>query len=164
MFPPEVGLAHPSPRRYPTAEKIPRLFKRERPGGRLLVLDGERHQDQPIILSEFGGITFSGTPGAWGYSRVETAEQFAERYRELLSVIHSIRIFSGFCYTQFADTYQEANGLLYADRTPKFPLHLIAAATTGELIQPDVNAPLVGSIPVPLLNPEGDDAEPAPSE
>ena len=158
------GDAERIARRYPTAEKIPRLFKRERPGGRLLVLDGERHQDQPIILSEFGGITFSGTPGAWGYSRVETAEQFAERYRELLSVIHSIRIFSGFCYTQFADTYQEANGLLYADRTPKFPLHLIAAATTGELIQPDVNAPLVGSIPVPLLNPEGDDAEPAPSE
>ena len=29
---------------------------------------------------------------------------------------------AGFCYTQFADTYQEANGLLYADRTPKIPL------------------------------------------
>ena len=28
-----------------------------------------------------------------------------------------------------ADTYQEANGLLYADRTPKFPLEAIAAAT-----------------------------------
>ena len=28
-------------------------------------------------------------------------------------------MFSGFCYTQFADTFQEANGLLYADRTPK---------------------------------------------
>ena len=31
-------------------------------------------------------------------------------------------LLAGFCYTQFADTYQEANGLLYADRTPKFPL------------------------------------------
>jgi hypothetical protein len=40
-------------------------------------------------------------------------------------------MFSGFCYTQFADTYQEANGLLYADRTPKFPLERIAAATRG---------------------------------
>jgi hypothetical protein len=38
---------------------------------------------------------------------------------------------AGFCYTQFADTYQEANGLLYADRTPKAPLEEIAAATRG---------------------------------
>ena len=28
-------------------------------------------------------------------------------------------MFSGFCYTQFADTFQEANGLLREDRTPK---------------------------------------------
>ena len=37
----------------------------------------------------------------------------------------------GFCYTQFADTFQEANGLLYADRTPKFPIEEIARATSG---------------------------------
>ena len=36
-------------------------------------------------------------------------------------MIHTA-LFSGFCYTQFADTFQEANGLLYADRTPKIPL------------------------------------------
>jgi hypothetical protein len=40
-------------------------------------------------------------------------------------------MFSGFCYTQFADTFQEANGLLYADRTPKVPLTRIAAAVAG---------------------------------
>jgi beta-galactosidase/beta-glucuronidase len=151
-------------RRYPTAEKIPRLFKRERPAGRLLVLDGEKHQDQPIVLSEFGGITCSKALGTWGYSSVETPEQLAERYRELLAVVHSIGIFCGFCYTQFADTYQEANGLLYADRTPKFPLHEIAAATTGTLIQPDIDGPLVGSMPVPLLRAGSDESEPAPSE
>jgi hypothetical protein len=38
-------------------------------------------------------------------------------------------MFSGFCYTQFADTFQEANGLLNADRTPKLPLEVISAAT-----------------------------------
>jgi hypothetical protein len=144
-------------RRYPPVEKLPRLFKRERPAGRMLVLDGAMHHDQPIVLSEFGGITLSSTPGTWGYSSVETAEEFAKRYRELLSVINSIRIFCGFCYTQFADTYQETNGLLYADRTPKFPLHEIAAATTGEAIQPDVNAPLVGSVPISLPHLEDDD-------
>ena len=39
------------------------------------------------------------------------------------------------CYTQFADTYQERNGLLYADRTPKFSIELIAEATTGPEFQ-----------------------------
>ena len=38
---------------------------------------------------------------------------------------------AGFCYTQFADTYQEANGLLYADRRPKFSLAQIREATSG---------------------------------
>jgi hypothetical protein len=38
---------------------------------------------------------------------------------------------AGFCYTQFADTYQEANGILYADRTPKLPIEVIAQAFGG---------------------------------
>jgi hypothetical protein len=41
-------------------------------------------------------------------------------------------MFSGFCYTQFADTFQEANGLLYEDRTLKIPLHRIASAVRGD--------------------------------
>jgi hypothetical protein len=40
-------------------------------------------------------------------------------------------VLAGYCYTQFADTYQEANGLLFADRTPKFPIPDIARATRG---------------------------------
>ena len=150
--------------RYPTAEKIPRLFKRERPAGRLLVLDGDKYHDQPIVLSEFGGITLSNAPGTWGYSRVESGEQLAVRYRELLAAVHSISIFCGFCYTQFADTYQETNGLLYADRTPKFPLHVIAAATTGAPVRPDPNEPPVGSVPISLLSAERDETDSPASE
>jgi hypothetical protein len=45
-------------------------------------------------------------------------------------------LLAGFCYTQFTDTYQEANGLLYADRTPKFPLDRIACATSGPAAVP----------------------------
>ena len=48
----------------------------------------------------------------------------------LLDVVRELQVFSGFCYTQFADTYQEANGLLNADRTPKIPLERIAKATS----------------------------------
>jgi beta-galactosidase/beta-glucuronidase len=117
-------------RRY-AADEVPRLFKRERPGGRLLLLEGQT-QEQPIMLTEFGGIAYSpDRAGTWGYSRVDTPEEFARRYMELLRVIRALPLLAGFCYTQFADTYQEANGLLYADRTPKMAIEQIALATRG---------------------------------
>jgi hypothetical protein len=87
--------------------------------------------DQPIMLTEFGGIAFSEEAGAWGYTRSESKEEFAEAYANLLRVVRSLPLIAGFCYTQFADTYQEANGLLYMDRTPKLPVEQIALATRG---------------------------------
>jgi beta-galactosidase/beta-glucuronidase len=119
-------------RRYHAEDELPRLFRRERPGGRVLVLEGQTHADQPIVLSEFGGICFAQQPeGVWGYSRTHSAQAFAQQYTDLLAAVRSLNILTGFCYTQFADTYQEANGLLYADRTPKFPLEQMATATRG---------------------------------
>ncbi|MNY81878.1 hypothetical protein D3C86_2236800 [compost metagenome] len=46
-----------------------------------------------------------------------------------MAVVNTAQMFSGFCYTQFADTFQETNGLLTADRTPKAALELLSAAT-----------------------------------
>jgi hypothetical protein len=65
----------------------------------------------------------------WGYSTAASDEEFAHRYFRLLEVVNQTSLFSGFCYTQFADTFQEANGLLCADRTPKIPLEDVARAT-----------------------------------
>jgi hypothetical protein len=108
-----------------------RLFQKERPGGRQLLI-GHRHKGQPIMLTEFGGIAFSDDPDrTWGYTRTGTQAEFVDRYRKLLQVVRPAQMLAGFCYTQFTDTYQEANGLLYADRTPKFPLEQIALATRG---------------------------------
>ncbi|HEY2029228.1 MAG TPA: glycoside hydrolase family 2 TIM barrel-domain containing protein, partial [Myxococcales bacterium] len=57
-------------RRYHAEEVLPRLFRRERPGGRILVLEGHPHADHPIVLSEFGGIAFAPKDKrTWGYSR-----------------------------------------------------------------------------------------------
>jgi beta-galactosidase/beta-glucuronidase len=117
-------------RRYHADEVLPRLFRRERPGGRLLVLGEGSPAEQPIVLSEFGGITCSNEPGTWGYSRC-TTDDLAERYTLLLETVRSLAVLSGFCYTQFADTFQEANGLLRANRQPKFPLTEIFRATRG---------------------------------
>jgi len=117
--------------RYYLDERLATRLKSERPGGRRLVLDGHP-PDLPLILSEFGGIACSESETwTWGYSRCENGDELRERYERLLAAVHSLRVFSGFCYTQFADTYQEANGLLKDDRTPKFPLPLIARATLG---------------------------------
>lgn len=116
-------------RRYGVAE-IPLLFKRGRPGGRLLTLDGQV-LEQPIMLTEFGGIACSHDSRTWGYSRAESEEDFGRRYLHLMRVVRSLPVIAGFCYTQFTDTYQEANGLLYADRRPKFPMEQIALATRG---------------------------------
>jgi hypothetical protein len=137
-------------RRYHADEALPRLFSRERPGGRLLVLEGERHSDLPVILSECGGIALSTHTGAWGYTRATTPEELGELYRRLMSALDSIGLVSGFCYTQFADTYQEANGLLDAYRRSKIPLEEIAAATRGVRRVEDVSAPpLVALVDAP---------------
>ena len=107
------------------------MLRRERPGFKVLLLDGFQYDGQPVMLTEFGGIAFSERAGTWGYSRAESSEEFARQYYRLLHAVRTARLFAGFCYTQFTDTYQEANGLLYMDRTPKFPLEQIAVATRG---------------------------------
>src|SRR5204862_8208921 len=107
-------------KRYHAEEVLPRLFKRERPGGRLLVLKGDAHVDVPVMLTEFGGIALvSPNTRTWGYTVCDTGEEFARQYERLLATVRHLGLLAGFCYTQFTDTYQEANGLFYADRTPK---------------------------------------------
>jgi beta-galactosidase/beta-glucuronidase len=118
--------------RYHANESRFRLFRHARPGGRMLVLGGERHLEHPVVLSEFGGIACAPDPrGTWGYSRCSDPAQLAQVYSGLLDTVRSLDLLAGFCYTQFADTYQEANGLLRADRSPKIPLEQIALATRG---------------------------------
>ena len=125
--------------RYETTEPQRTLFDQRRPAGRILTLDGFPHRGQPIVLTEFGGIAYvqeQTDEVTWGYARADSQAAFIDHYRRLLEVVNTTLLFSGFCYTQFADTFQEANGLLNADRTPKVPLEEINAATrnikTGE--------------------------------
>jgi beta-galactosidase/beta-glucuronidase len=114
-----------------TGDGIARLLRQERPGFKVLLLEGFQYQNQPVMLTEFGGIAFSERAGTWGYSRANSADEFAQLYYRLLETVRSLPLFAGFCYTQFTDTYQEANGLLYMDRTPKVPINQIAVATRG---------------------------------
>jgi hypothetical protein len=78
------------------------------------------------MLTEFGGIAFESKRSPASRRSGATPRPRRPRvralYEELLDTIIHTALFSGFCYTQFADTFQEANGLLNADRTPKIPL------------------------------------------
>jgi beta-galactosidase/beta-glucuronidase len=103
-------------------------------GGRILTLDGFPHRGQPICLTEFGGVALDDGNEAtheWGYVSCSTPEEFADLCCSLIEVARTTAMFSGFCYTQFADTFQEANGLLTADRKPKIPLERLAACVRG---------------------------------
>jgi beta-galactosidase/beta-glucuronidase len=127
-------------KRYGIDDIEAQLFKRERPGGRMLFVGDDKSWNRPIVLTEFGGIALAKkTDETWGYSRTDTAEQLALRYTALLETVRNLPALAGFCYTQFTDTYQEANGLLYADRTPKAPFEEIALATSGALPDHDTH-------------------------
>jgi beta-galactosidase/beta-glucuronidase len=118
-------------RRYFAHDVVPKLFKRERPGGRALLLEGHSRREHPIVLSEFGGIALRADDGTWGYTRIEGVQGFERAFTQLMRVVRRLETLSGFCYTQLTDTYQEANGLLHADRTPKLPIHVIHHAVAG---------------------------------
>jgi beta-galactosidase/beta-glucuronidase len=131
--------------RYGPEMKTEQLFDRRRPGGRVLTLDGYPHRGQPIMLTEFGGIALRAVSAkqvekalvTWGYSSAADAEELATMFERLVDTVIRSAFFSGFCYTQLADTFQEVNGLLYADRTPKIPLARIAKAVS----QPRMHIP-----------------------
>ena len=79
--------------------------------------EGYAYSGQPVIISEFGGIAFSGgTEESWGYgNRVDTEEAFLERFDKITTAIKKLPYVCGFCYTQVSDVQQEINGLLDAD-------------------------------------------------
>ena len=80
---------------------------------------GECYGGQPVMLTEFGGKSLKGSDG-WGYdSPIENVEKFISDIKTDVEGIKNASSFCGYCYTQLTDVYQETNGLLYMDRTPK---------------------------------------------
>lgn len=76
-------------------------------------------RDKPVIISEFGGIAFTGGDG-WGYgNRVDHKEDFIRRFDAITTAIKKVGRICGYCYTQVSDVQQELNGLLDADRNYK---------------------------------------------
>ncbi len=93
---------------------------------------GFSYRDQPILLTEFGGIGFdvSGQPG-WGYTSVTSADEFVSEYGRVMAAIYASKALWGYCYTQMTDVEQEINGLVTYDRQPKCDLRKIKAINDG---------------------------------
>ena len=83
----------------------------------------------PFMVSEFGGIGWSIKEG-WGYGAApKTLEEFYTRYEGLCKALLDNPDMYAFCYTQLTDVEQEQNGLYFYDRSEKFDMNRIFAAT-----------------------------------
>ena len=118
------GLA----RRYATRESSVSA----QPSNKPIYAPGHAHGGEPILVSEFGGIAFSGEAGGWGYSTVADAEEFLTRYGATITALLQSEPVQGFCYTQLTDVEQEVNGLLTFDRKPKADVERLREITSSE--------------------------------
>jgi beta-galactosidase/beta-glucuronidase len=97
-----------------------------KPARRSIYANGFKHEGEPILLTEFGGIGFkAGEDSGWGYTSVNNAEEFVEDYKRIMEAVYSSKALFGYCYTQLTDVEQEINGLLTYDRKPKCELERI---------------------------------------
>ena len=101
------------------------------PFGRRIDLDGRASEGRAVVLSEFGGLAPREGEDTWAYATSGTVEDFCRDYAALWRAAHDSTALAGACWTQLTDTYQEANGLLRADRTPKADPEVLARATRG---------------------------------
>jgi hypothetical protein len=115
--------------RYGSHEALERSLSSIQPFYRSLTLPGVAREGQPLMVTEFGGITYDpDSEDFWnGYGAVSSAEELLARYEELVSALLASPVVGGFCYTQLTDTAQERNGLLDEHRRPKADPTLIAA-------------------------------------
>ncbi len=129
--------------RYGTAEALERTLREVQPHYRTIALPESHRAGEPVMLTEFGGISYAPAAGErWhGYGTVTSPEAFQAKYGELLDAVLDAPTVAGFCYTQLTDTEQETNGLLTADRMPKLDPAALRAinqrpskAVPGELI------------------------------
>jgi len=129
--------------RYGTTEAINRTLREVQPQYRFVTLSNRQSEGIPVMLTEFGGISFHPqTDDTWyGYGTVVDRKSYGDKYRELVEAVLDCRTISGFCYTQLTDTLQETNGLLTENREFKVDPALIrsinrraSGAVPGDLV------------------------------
>lgn len=84
-----------------------------------LFSSGYKYNGQPVVMSEYGGISLNSE--GWFYGKhVANEDEFLERFEGITNAIKQTNYICGFCYTQLTDVQQEINGLVYENRENKF--------------------------------------------
>lgn len=85
---------------------------------RYIINPGFKDEDQPVLLTEFGGIAFKKDTNelAWGYTTSSSEEEYINDLKRIYGAIKESSTIEGICYTQFTDVEQEVNGLMTYDR------------------------------------------------
>ncbi|WP_019586227.1 glycoside hydrolase family 2 protein [Deinococcus apachensis] len=128
--------------RYGSPEALEHTLKTVQPSRRNFYLAGHHRKGEPVMLTEFGGLSHA--PGEaerwWGYGTLPDTDALLARYEDLLSAVLDSPVIAGFCYTQLTDTEQETNGLLREDRTPKLDPERVRKVTSrvSRAVQHDV--------------------------
>ncbi|MFF1484738.1 glycoside hydrolase family 2 protein [Streptomyces sp. NPDC058319] len=124
-------------RRYGDAAAVDAVLAGPGPQGRVLAVTERQLAryaagDAPLMITEFGGLSLRADEGSFSYTRTSSDTQYAALLGELFAALRDSPVVAGFCYTQFMDTAQETNGLLFPDGSPKLPLETIRQIVTGE--------------------------------
>jgi hypothetical protein len=117
-YTPDAGVLR---ERYGDASSVETTIAELQPGYRAILVPGVARVGEPVVLSEFGGLTLDTSEGeTWhGYGVVTDAGSLLKGYRELVDALLDSPAIAGFCYTQLTDTLQEKNGLVTETRQPK---------------------------------------------
>ncbi|CAA9545934.1 MAG: GH2 [uncultured Thermomicrobiales bacterium] len=115
--------------RYGTSEAVAHTLAHIQPSARRILLLDIARGDTPVMVTEFGGISYApATDEKWyGYGTARTPDEYLDRFSSLVGALLASPAIAGFCYTQLTDTEQETNGLLTEDRLPKFHPETIRA-------------------------------------
>src|SRR5690554_231124 len=102
-------------------------------GDKPIYVGGATHHHEPILFSEFGGVSFANEKQVgWGYTGVTNAKDYEKELKRIFKAVHDSKHLAGFCFTQLTDVEQEINGLLGYDRKPKLPLDTIKKIVTNK--------------------------------
>ncbi len=129
----EIGDNH---KRMRGEEGVPPLREGSIFHGRTMMAGGLPPCRVPVMVTEFGGIAFAADgvlEGSWGYDGIpRTPEEFKARFRMTVEAVRALPGCAGMVYTQLTDVENEINGLLTADRRPKFDPSWIRSIISGE--------------------------------
>ncbi|WP_405778310.1 glycoside hydrolase family 2 protein [Streptomyces sp. NBC_00859] len=145
-----TGEADVLKERYGDATGFAAVLAGRGPQGRVISLRARQTErfdagEAPLMITEFGGLSLDGGDDDFFYTQTRSAAQYAELLGGLFGELRKSPLVAGFCYTQFMDTAQETNGLLFSDGTPKLPMetirHIVTGAVEGDGPPPVRDAP-----------------------